>query len=907
MKTNRILSLVAAVFTLWLPGHVVAVGTWTALSNSPPGPAGHFLLLSDGSVIAEDLSTNWGPGWFRLTPDIHGSYANGTWSTFTPMNFARLDFASAMLTNGNLFVAGGEYAEGTTNAEIYNAANNSWNQLNIPDGIITTDNQPYPSGQNSAGFSDCNSVLLPNGQVLLTPVFPATAGDTAIYDPASGSWTSQALVRGYDEDEASWVKLPDDSILVIDASWPAGIPSTNSERYIPALNQWVNDSNLPVSLYDSFDLELGPGFLLPNGKAIFFGATSHTAIYTPSGTTNEGSWVAGPDFPNSQGMPDAPAAMMVNGKILCAVEQVATNSTEWYPPVSFYEYDYLSNSFTQVSAPGGGTTFNDFCYPTLMLDLPDGTVLFGHRDTDFYVYKPDGVPLAAGRPTITSIATNSDGSLHLMGTLFNGISQGASYGDDEQMDTDFPLVRFTDTSGNVRYGRTFNWSSTSVMSGSRVVTTECMVPSGVSLTNVVQVVVNGIASAGMTLILPVSYAVTNTADSGPGSLRQAIASSVSGGTINFAPYLSGSTIIITNGEMQLTGNLTIDASALTNGIWLNGNYASRIFNIAGGANVVLNSLTLTNGHSDANDWGGALINSGTVALNNCTLAGNFIDGSGSGGAIENVGTLTLTGCTLTGNSAGYAGAIRNETTCTLQNCTFYGNSVPGNGGAVDNVFGATMNILQCSFSGNSAGGNGAGIENYLSQLNLTNSIVAASTGDDIYNWSGSTIVAGGSNIVQTLNNAGTLVNSASVIATDPLLAEFGNYGGSTQTVPPLPSSPAINAGYDAAASGLATDQRGYRRLSGAHVDIGSVEVQIANQSPKLKNVSLSVGALHLSFTNLIGGSFTVYASTNVALPFNKWSSLGAAVETPIGSGQFQFTDPQATTNYSQRFYRVHSP
>ncbi len=902
MKKNLLFSLLAQlVFTF--TSH--AAGTWVPLVNGPPGYAGHFLLLSDGTVIAEDLSTNYGPGWFRLTPDIHGSYANGTWSTIAPMNCARLDFSSVVLTNGNLFVAGGEYAEGTTNAEIYNPANNLWSELTIPAGIITTNNQPYTDGQNSAGFSDCGAILLRDGRVLMTPVFPATNGQTAVYNPAANSWTTPALVRGYDEDEASWVKLADDSILVIDSSWPAGISSTNSERFIPALNQWVNDGNVPVSLYDTSGLELGPAMLLPNGKGIFFGATSNTAICTPSGNTNAGNWVAGPVFPNSQGMPDAPAAMLVNGKVLCAVAHVATNGTEWSLPTSFYEYDYVSNSFTQVSAPGGGTTFNDYCYSTLMLNMPDGTVLFGHRGMDFYVYQPDGVPLVAGQPTITSISTNADGSLHVTGTLFNGLSQGASYGDDEQMDSNFPLVRFTDASGNVRYGRTYNWSNGGVFKTNLVVTTECTVPAGVSLTNTVQVVANGIASAGVAFTFPATYAVINTADGGAGSLRQAIANAVSGDTINFAPNLSGTTITITDGEMQLTGGLTIDASDLTNGVRLDGNYASRIFNVADGANVVLNSLTLTNGHSDESDWGGAIINSGTLALTNCTLVGNYIDGTGSGGAIYNVGTLTVSGCTLAGNSAGYAGAIRNETSCTLQNCTFYENTVPGNGGAIDNVFGGTLNLLHCTFYGNSAGGAGGGIENYLSQLNFTNTIVAVNTSDDIYNWSGSTVTAGGSNIVQTLDNGGTVNGSTSVIAADPILATLGNYGGPTQTMPPLPGSPVIDS---AVATTLNTDQRSFPRPLGMAPDIGAVEGVYNSTGPgKLTGPTrLGNGLFRFGFTNYTDTSYTVLASTNIAWPLNMWSNLGAAVETPLGSGQFQFTDP-TTTNNPQRYYRIRSP
>ena len=64
------------------------------------------------------------------------------------------------------------------------------------------------------------------------------------------------------------------------------------------------------------------------------------------------------------------------------------------------------------------------------------------------------------------------------------------------------------------------------------------------------------------------------------------------------------------------------------------------------------------------------------------------------------------------------------------------------------------------------------------------------------------------------------------------------------------------------------------------------------------------GAFQLSFTNVPGLSFTVFASTNVTLPFTNWARLGAVSE--LSPGQFQFIDSQAT-NASQRFYRVRSP
>jgi len=68
----------------------------------------------------------------------------------------------------------------------------------------------------------------------------------------------------------------------------------------------------------------------------------------------------------------------------------------------------------------------------------------------------------------------------------------------------------------------------------------------------------------------------------------------------------------------------------------------------------------------------------------------------------------------------------------------------------------------------------------------------------------------------------------------------------------------------------------------------------------------SNGMFQFGFTSVTGASFTVWASTNVTLPLDLWSNLGPAVEAPASSGQFQFTDPQAT-NLGQRFYRVRSP
>ncbi|MGD1086574.1 MAG: choice-of-anchor Q domain-containing protein, partial [Verrucomicrobiota bacterium] len=78
-------------------------------------------------------------------------------------------------------------------------------------------------------------------------------------------------------------------------------------------------------------------------------------------------------------------------------------------------------------------------------------------------------------------------------------------------------------------------------------------------------------------------------------------------------------------------------------------------------------------------------------------------------------------------------------------------------------------------------------------------------------------------------------------------------------------------------------------------------------APRLNGVrNLGGGGVEFAFTNFSGDSFSILASTNVALPLDLWTNLGSAMELPPGSGLYQFTDPHAT-NYPHRFYMVHSP
>ena len=461
---------------------IIAQGTWAPLSNISPDPnGGVMLLLTDGTVMAKTFSggfDNYGNIWNKLTPDSTGSYLNGKWTTLAPMHDTRLYFASQVLQDGRVFVAGGEYGTGQSLAEVYNPLTNTW---------VMTSSQPQY-------FGDSNSELTPDGNVLIgtlqKPPLKGNSDSTLIYNPKTNTWSIGPISHG-SHDEAAWVKLADNSILFVNDT------ALTSERFIPSLNQWVIDAPVPVSLYDSYGAgESGAAFLLPDGRAFFIGATSQTAYYTPSGNSSPGAWAIGPTIPNSLGATDAAAAMMVNGKILCAVSPVATSSSTIYnTPTYYYEFDYLSNSFTQVAAPGGGTSVNEACFETNMLDLPDGTVLYADQGTQqYYVYNPLGTPLEAGRPTIGSVTQINCDTFKINGTLFNGISEGAAYGDDWQMGTNYPIIKLASAT-NVYYARSFNWNSTGVQRGNLPDTAFFSIPNTVSFaTYSLSVIANGISS-----------------------------------------------------------------------------------------------------------------------------------------------------------------------------------------------------------------------------------------------------------------------------------------------------------------------------------------------------------------------------------------------------------------------------
>jgi hypothetical protein len=450
-----------------------------------------------------------------------------------------------------------------------------------------------------------------------------------------------------------------------------------------------------------------------------------------------------------------------------------------------------------------------------------------------------------------------------------------------------------------------------------------------------------------------TFTVANLADSGTGSLRQAVldANAAPGAdTIAFVPGLAG-TITLTSGEILITDSLTVNgpgAGALT----VSGNDHSRIFHaenfpITVPIDVTLSGLKLTHGYSVFEQSGGAvfadsenltILNSvisdsssglaqdplvdgcggnvgffggtvGTLRIADSALTGGNAVGIGSsfggnlcivggqlilerstfsGGHAETGGglyidsltadsmissstlsgnqgfqlaggisfdspgvTLTIESSTISGNiagnpgleQAGFGGGIyANQGTLRIVNSTVSGNQATGYGGGISftGLGGDSLLLRLTTVLNNTAGrkGGGLAVSNPTAAAQLDHSILANGAPQDL------SAVFVGPPVTITANYSlieapgdSILVGANNLVGVDPLLGALASNGGPTLTHRPLPGSPVIDAGNPAIPSPPATDQRGFARISGAAIDLGSVETELV-EVPALSPLGL---------------------------------------------------------------------
>src|SRR5438093_3528372 len=289
-----------------------------------------------------------------------------------------------------------------------------------------------------------------------------------------------------------------------------------------------------------------------------------------------------------------------------------------------------------------------------------------------------------------------------------------------------------------------------------------------------------ICSLGMSAYADI-ITVTNTNDSGPGSLRRALADANNGDTINFA--VTG-IIGLTSGELVINRNITISGpGANLLAISRAANAAPfRIFHVMLGHAVIIEGLTISNG-SVLNTFGGGIYNvESALTVNSCALAGNSALGQqGSGGGIFSNGggaggnaSLIIINSAFSGNAATTGGAIDNNgssgmANLTISNSTLSGNSASFVGGGVDDHTAsgtATVTITNSTLSENTS----SNISMFKGgMLDIGNTVLkAAASGVNLDIGKLATVTSHGYNVCSD-NGGGFLNGPGDQINTDPIL------------------------------------------------------------------------------------------------------------------------------------------
>jgi hypothetical protein len=194
--------------------------------------------------------------------------ASGAWEVTGSLATPRGGHTATLLSNGKVLVVGGTrqtlMSSDIGSAELYDPASGTWTTAGV-----------WGPGAGHA------AVLLPNGQVLVAGGFVrtilgggSTHGGAALFDPASGTWTSTgSLATGRSSHTATL--LPNGKVLVAGGTNSIyGFPSlgilASAELYDPASGTWTPTGNLAGARSGH------KATLLPGGKVLVAGG-----FYTP--------------------------------------------------------------------------------------------------------------------------------------------------------------------------------------------------------------------------------------------------------------------------------------------------------------------------------------------------------------------------------------------------------------------------------------------------------------------------------------------------------------------------------------------------------------------------------------------------------------------------------------------------
>jgi hypothetical protein len=443
-----------------------------------------MVQLTDGTFMVQDQgASNSGSGnWWKLSPDIQGSYVTGSWTKIAslPAGYAPLYFGVATLPDGRVIIEGGEYNGGkeawTNKGAIYDPVANSWTAVR------------HPNGSEWVRIGDGPASVLANGVFMQGASGYSGTTAEALLNAATLKWRITGAGKADGNGEEGWSLLPNGDLLTVDTTH-----GTNTELYTPRTGAWTSAGLTPVSLIAGG--EVGPQVLRPNGTVFATGATGANAIYD----TVTKAWSAGPSFPVIGGLQydvaDGASAVLPSGTVL-----VGASPGIYQTPTHFWLFD--GTNLTEQPDPVNATSLTSG--DVFMIVLPTGQIMVNNRLGNISAFSDGGAALAKAAPIITSVPTTlAAGTAYTVaGKQLSGLTQGAAYGDDYQAATNFPLVRVTNAAtGHVFYGRTTGMTAMGVAPGARS-SAGFTLPAGTEAgASTLVVVANGVASAVVSVVV----------------------------------------------------------------------------------------------------------------------------------------------------------------------------------------------------------------------------------------------------------------------------------------------------------------------------------------------------------------------------------------------------------------------
>jgi hypothetical protein len=388
-----------------------------------------------------------------------------------------------------VIVNGGEYDNCsiamTNQGALYDPVANSWTSVSAP------------SGWSQMG--NVQSAILPDGSYMLADCCGTNEAIAAI-SGTNVTWTSTGAGKGDDNYDEGWTNLPNGDLLTVDV-WNVGGDYNDYEIYDTATGTWSTPGKTPDLLSTSGDNPvIGPAVMRPDGSVIQFSgntASGKNDLYY----TSQDAWISGPAMSFDGTMYDcaeAPAALLPDGNVL-----VQASPGAFHTPSHFWELSVGKKgkmTFTQVNDPTNAPNASSF--EGRFLELPTGQVMWNWsyeaNEEEVATYTPRGKARKAWLPKVESVATTlAVGSVGnaIAGSNFNGFSQGASYDNNAQMSTNYPLVRITnDNTGDVCFTRSYNFSTMGIWTQS-VTNAAFDIPASCETgASKLQAIVNGLAS-----------------------------------------------------------------------------------------------------------------------------------------------------------------------------------------------------------------------------------------------------------------------------------------------------------------------------------------------------------------------------------------------------------------------------